>query len=91
VNHHVVRPDPDTEEVDPSSTCCRCQTCDVSSLARADGIDRVSLGGYGPHLDDHPSATIQGEEIELTAADVDIAADHIESTAGEVPGGNAFA
>ena len=82
MNHHVIGPDPDTEEVDARSACRRGQTCDVSSLARADGIDGVSIGGDGSHLDDNASSPIQGEEVELTATDLDIAADDIEPMAG---------
>jgi hypothetical protein len=82
VNHHVIGPDPDTEEVDTRSTCRRCQTCDVSSLARADGIDGVSIRGDGPHLDDNAFSPIQSQEVELTATDFEIAANEIEPMAG---------
>ena len=81
VNHHVIRPDPDTKEVDTRGTCRRCQTCDASSLARADGIDGVSIGGDGSHLDDNALSPIQSEEVELTATDFEIAADEIEPMA----------
>ena len=82
MNHHVIGPDPHTEEVDSRSTYRRCQTCDVSALARADGIDGVSIGGDGPHLDDNASSPIQSEEVELTATDLEIASDDIEPMAG---------
>ena len=82
VNHHVIGPDPHSEEVDSRSTCHRCQTCDVSSLARADGIDGVSIGGDSPHLDDNALSPIQSEEVELTTTDLVIASNDIEPMAG---------
>jgi hypothetical protein len=82
VNHHVIGPDPHTEKVDSRSPCRRCQTCDVSSLARADGIDGVSISGDGPHLDDNALSPIQSQEVELTTTDLEIASDDIEPMAG---------
>ena len=82
VNLHVIGPDPDTEEVDARGACRPGQAFDVSSFARADGIDGVSICGDGPHLDYNALSPIQSEEVELTATDVDIAADNIEPMAG---------
>jgi len=88
VNHHVIGPNPHTEEVDSRGACRPGQAFDVSSLARADGVDWVSIGGDGPHLDDDALSSIQGEEVELTATDLDIAADDIEPVAGKKTGGD---
>ena len=91
VNHDVIGPDPDTHEVDARSTCRRRQTCDVSSLPGTYGIDGVSIGSDGPHLDDNASSPIEGEEVELAATDLHVAAHDIEPMAGEEPGGDPLA
>jgi hypothetical protein len=81
VNLDIIRPDPDTEEVDARGACRPGQAFDVPSLARADGIDRVSIGRDGPHLDYNASSPVQSEDVELTATDVDIATDEAEPLA----------
>lgn len=83
-------PERNPDQVDACYAECGGQMLHPSSFGRVDGIDRVALAGRGANLDGNASPPIEGEQIEFTTRNFDVAVDDRQALVGEPPRRDSF-
>jgi len=84
-----VRPgaaDTDADEVDPVCPDLPPQPGHLMSLRRINGVNGIRRTGDRPDLHGDLVPTIQGNEIDLSPANSDVATHDLKTNVGQIPG-----